>query len=292
MANGPSGFYNAPITKCIVLGTGMFSLLMSVFGMKKAFAITNAHSVIYSFHIWKLFTNNFYFSSPVETVIGLTLLYNFRIFERQMGSLKFAAFTLATSGIAVLVNLATLVLLSHQEIVSGPYPLIFSALVLYYFEVPPATRFRFCGISASDKLLTYLFAVQLLFSHSLGSICAGFTGIVAGMAYRLDAVPFKKLAFPMSVGKWFSKWILPWIQSPPKPTIPRVGAVQTPNSVAGIFNNGGTAPANVQPVAQPPDEAVVTQLMDMGFPREEVVRALLRANNNVLVATNVLLDRM
>jgi len=291
MANGPSGFYNAPITKCIVLGTGMFSLLVSVFGWKKILAITNAHSVIYSFHIWKLFTNNFYFSSPIETVIGLMLLYNFRIFERQMGSLKFAAFTLTTSGIAVLVNLATLVLLSHQEIVSGPYPLIFSALVLFFFEVPPTTRFRFCGISASDKLLTYMFAVQLLFSHSLGSICAGFTGLVAGVAYRLDAVPFKRLAFPMSVGKWFSKWVLPWIQGPPKQNLPRVGDAQNPNAATGLFNVGG-APVNVQPELQPPDEAVITQLVDMGFPREEVMRALLRANNNVMIATNILLDRM
>jgi membrane associated rhomboid family serine protease len=49
-----------------------------------------------SMQLWRLFTHHFVFNSMGETIFGLILLYQFRLFERQMGSKKFGVSLMRT----------------------------------------------------------------------------------------------------------------------------------------------------------------------------------------------------
>lgn len=93
----------------------------------------------------------------------------------------------------------------------GPYGLIFSSFVPFFFDIPVSSRFRVFGINFSDKSLTYLaglqvnyqiiflwshldsylylstwFFLQLLFSSWKRSFLPGVCGILAGSLYRLN----------------------------------------------------------------------------------------------------------
>jgi len=47
-------------------------------------------NVYQSLSIWRLITSLFAFSSTPELIFGAALLYYFRVFERQIGSNKYA----------------------------------------------------------------------------------------------------------------------------------------------------------------------------------------------------------
>lgn len=57
----------------------------------------------------------------------------------------------------------------------------------------------------------------------------------------------------------------------------------------GAMHNFNQAAPQNNPLPQPSEENV-RMLMDMGFPRERVVAALQRANNDINVATTILLQ--
>jgi hypothetical protein len=61
------------------------------------------------------------------------LLYQFRTFERQMGTSKFSAFVIFVCLIASTVQLGFIVSLPPlQRVAAGPYALIFALFVLFY----------------------------------------------------------------------------------------------------------------------------------------------------------------
>ena len=81
---------NAPLTKLIALSTGLATFLLPSLGLRKALELSSLDQLTKNYQLWRLFTNNIFFSSTLEAVLGIMLLYHFRLFERQMGPVKFA----------------------------------------------------------------------------------------------------------------------------------------------------------------------------------------------------------
>ena len=55
---------------------------------------------------------------------------------------------------------------SLNSLTSGPYWLIFSAFVPFFFDIPISTRFRVSGLRFSDKTFIYLAGLQVInFKH-------------------------------------------------------------------------------------------------------------------------------
>lgn len=137
------------------------------------------------------FTHAFVFRNPGELMVGTLLAYFFRIFERQMGSGKFGAYTVVTCSIAYTIQAALASILSRPS-ASGLYPLIFANLVTFFLEVPPLQKFNFFGIALSDKIFVYLAGLQLLFSSSQRSLAAGLSGVLAGTLYSIDFLGLRR----------------------------------------------------------------------------------------------------
>jgi len=270
----------------------------------------NLSSVISHYQPWRLLTSHLFFTSPGELLFGLILIYYFRLFERQMGSSKFGGFTAVVISLSTLVQIATYVILPGVKFAPGPYSFIFACFVLFWTEVPATYRFRLAGISATDKLFTYILGLQLLFSNSPHSVLSGICGILSGLIYRSESLGLQKFRLPKFVNNLFKRFVLPMVESSrpssQRPTTipisnnrPAAAPPTFANTTFGVQGypeqllpgathmNFPTPPA----LRSPPSEESIELLTSMGFQRQEVLDALARCNNNVEMATHILLDQ-
>jgi len=147
-----------------------------------------------------------------------------------------------------------------------------------------------------------------MFSNYPGSLLAAICGILSGLAYRSDALRLNKFQFPGFINNFFSRFVLPLLQSPtrgaprnpiqinPNGTIPARPSQSNNNMPQRAFaeqlipGNAMPFPVRAPPPPQPPSEDSISALTSMGFSRDAVVMALQRTNNDLQLATNVLLD--
>eukprot|EP01113_Clastostelium_recurvatum_P032036 TRINITY_DN4065_c0_g1_i3.p1 TRINITY_DN4065_c0_g1~~TRINITY_DN4065_c0_g1_i3.p1 ORF type:complete len:317 (+),score=31.30 TRINITY_DN4065_c0_g1_i3:44-952(+) len=301
-----SGYQHAPLTKLLTFATGSTTLLSSIYGVKGLELPSLA--ALADGHIWKIFTHQWAFSSPGEAVIGLMLLHNFRIFERQMGTRKYSVFVLWAYGLAALTHLACLVLAPSWRPPQGPYALIFASLIPYVVNIPSAYRFRLCGVPFSDKLFVYLLSAQLAFQNFPHAFVGIIGGLVAGLSYHSTTFPIRKWLIPLSLSRLGTKWFLPWLDPTPKQnTAPfggagvRIGAPM-PRNAAGMHPFGGAAggfPAGGQQqqpyipqVAAQADPEAVNRLVEMGFNPIDAETALRQTGNDFASACELLLRSM
>jgi len=265
---------HAPITKSVISLTIFASLLAYIF--------KPSLDKLVRYEFCSLFTSRFLFLSIGETLCGIALLYNFRIFERQMGSKKYGAYVLLSLFISTLLELFIQYYFSVPTVsYCGPYFLIFSQLVMYYYDVPSLAPISFF---ANDKMFTYLFAIQLIFSQYPNSGYLAFCGIVAGLLYRIEFLGLEKLEIPDFIAELCKKYILPLLNSiSPKSTQSRNQQNTNNNQYTNILESVRNYYDSPQPGRQPSVSNIET-LINMGFDRETAVQALTRSNDELQIA--------
>lgn len=288
MNGGPSGFNNAPVTRTFVIASALFTIFFGIRGRSDKLGLSY-HDIFEKLRLWKLIVSVFAFSSTPELMFGLYLLYYFRVFERQIGSNKYSVFILFSTVVSLLFEVLALGLLKDPSLnilTSGPYCLIFSSFIPFYFDIPISTRFRVFGIRFSDKSFIYLAGLQLLLSSWKRSVLPGVCGLLAGSLYRLNVFYIRRIKFPGFITSFFS-W-LSW---------PNAGSSSSSStrSVRGHSPSytGRRVEVNYPtPIASTvePAEASIVTLVSMGFDRDSAARALVQARNDINVATNILLE--
>ncbi|KAK6944466.1 Peptidase S54, rhomboid domain, partial [Dillenia turbinata] len=234
MNGGPFGFNNAPVTRAFVIASAIFTIFFGIQRRSSKLGLSYEGTIAlclfsYSFarviedifkklHLWKFIMSIFAFSSTPELIFGLYLLYYFRVFERQIGSNKYSVFIVFSVIISLLLEALVLAVLkdpSLNPLVSGPYGLIFSSFVPFFFDIPVSTRFSIFGFRFSDKSFIYLAGLQLLFSSWKRSILPGLCGILAGSLYRLNVLRIRRIKFPDFIASFFSRLSFPTARSLP-----------------------------------------------------------------------------
>jgi hypothetical protein len=61
---------------------------------------------------------------------------------------------------------------------------IFGLFVHFRFDIPATSRIRILLFSVTDKVVTYILGLQLLFANYPASLASGVPGIVAGLLFR------------------------------------------------------------------------------------------------------------
>ncbi|GAB4843954.1 Ubiquitin-associated domain-containing protein [Ancistrocladus abbreviatus] len=179
-------FNNAPVTGSLIIASAFFTILFRIQGRYTKLGLPY-QDIFQKLQFWKLIFSVFAFSSTLELMFGLYLLYYFRVFERQIGSNKYLVFVVFSIIVSLLLQVGALALLkdpSFKLITSGPYGLIFSSFVPFYFDIPVST--------------------QLLLSSWKRSILPGICGILAGSLYRMNVVYIRRIKFPEFIGSLFS----------------------------------------------------------------------------------------
>ncbi|KAL0339776.1 UNVERIFIED_CONTAM: Rhomboid-like protein 20 [Sesamum radiatum] len=288
MNGGPSGFNNAPVTRSIVIASALFTIIFGIQVAQKSRLVLSGYFQKTS--IWKLIVSVFGFSSTPELVFGIYLLYYFRVFERQIGSNKYTVFILFSITTSLLLEVLALWLLKDPSLnilTSGPYGLIFSSFVPFFFDIPVSTRFRVFGLNFSDKTFIYLAGLQLFLSSWKRSMLPGICGMLAGSLYRLNVLRVRRIKFPEFIASFFSR--LSW---------PSMGSSSSTGSSRNLLGNAppyavrqmeGNYPAPLSSMMEPPEDAIAT-LVSMGFDRNSARQALIRSRNDVNAATNILLE--
>eukprot|EP01089_Gocevia_fonbrunei_P016622 TRINITY_DN5204_c0_g1_i1.p2 TRINITY_DN5204_c0_g1~~TRINITY_DN5204_c0_g1_i1.p2 ORF type:complete len:168 (+),score=14.24 TRINITY_DN5204_c0_g1_i1:437-940(+) len=144
--------------------------------------------------------------------------------------------------------------------------------------------FAFVDFYLNDKIFTYLLGFQLLFSNYPHSTIAGITGILAGLIYRAKIWGFDTLTFPTSINRFCSRYLAPFLQ----PT--RRDHQQNVHTQQGFGNSSYGSHAHSSSAQGVPSEEYVRSLTTMGFDRADAVRALTHSQNNLELATHLLLS--
>ncbi|KAL3698234.1 hypothetical protein R1sor_012310 [Riccia sorocarpa] len=302
MNAGPSGFQNAAVTKGVVIIVGVVSLLVGTQGGARACSLSY-QAIFRKLQLWRLITSNFIVSTSPELIFGLYLIYFFRVFERQLGSNKYTVFVLFSTFLTTLLEVIALAAIrdptsSGIALSPGPYGLIFASFVPFFFDIPISTRFRVFGVTFSDKSFIYLAGLQLLLSSWKRSLIPGLCGILAGFTYRSNVLGLRRMKFPESLASAAAKLFRPLLSSvassPTSTGSRHTGAREAANqaplgrSFEGRF--GASAPPLAPMAPPPPPEESVSTLVAMGFDRNMAVQALARSRNDLMMATNLLLE--
>lgn len=181
--------------------------------------------------IWRIVTSQYCFSSTVEAVSGLILIYNLRVFERMLGSKKFAAFLTLSWCVTVASEMAMSILCSvasYRYIAApGPFFFIYALLPMFhrknfhfifvhvsvvailffyagssvvgYLPKNSSIRFTRLGIEFSDKTFTYIIAAQLVFYEVPSSLLPVAVSIVFGYLYSINAFRLQQIRLPRAV---------------------------------------------------------------------------------------------
>jgi hypothetical protein len=234
-----SGFHKAPVSKTVIAMTTLVSLAISATRSGSNLSITSK-ALFVRFEYWRILTYQTCFSTAGELVVGLALLYQFRLFERHWGSRKFGTFLLLSYGISAILGCAALFLSQGMQrrldfLPLGPYGLIFSLLVQWFFDIPVSHSVSLMGIPVSDKSFCYLLAAQLAMSFQPASYVAAGIGTFFGLCYRIT--PLRGLLLPKSVCAFFGKVVLPIIETAPRPAAHPAHPTNQEREIAGMFQN-------------------------------------------------------
>ncbi|BBN01936.1 ubiquitin-associated domain-containing protein 2 [Marchantia polymorpha subsp. ruderalis] len=302
MNAGPSGFQNAAVTKGVVIICGVVSLLVGTQGGARACSLSY-QAIFRKLQLWRLITSNFVVSTSPELIFGLYLIYFFRVFERQLGSNKYMVFVLFSTILTTLLEVIALAAIrdptsSGIALSPGPYGLIFASFIPFFFDIPISTRFRVFGATFSDKSFIYLAGLQLLLSSWKRSLIPGICGILAGFTYRSNVLRLRRMKFPDSLASATATLFRPLLSSvASSPAVPagrpagtREAANQTQMGRPYEGRFAATAPPLAPMAPPPPPEESVSTLVAMGFDRNLAVQALTRSRNDVMMATNLLLE--
>jgi len=203
-----SGFADAPVSRSLVTGLIVASLLASILDIKHYFYIL-VEPHLWKYHqLWRIFIYQFCYTNSTEVLFAAMTLYNMRVIERLWGPRKYLSFILLCYPLTTLISPMLLALLIRplsfgavNYLPAGPTPIIFALLAQYHAVIPHVYKYRmatsasppsnapFVGLTFSDKTYVYVPAIQLSLSQFPGSLLCAVTGWVVGYAWRNELLP-------------------------------------------------------------------------------------------------------
>ncbi|KAG7385204.1 UBA/TS-N domain [Phytophthora pseudosyringae] len=321
------GFYGAPVTYAFSLAVGAASSASLLLDRGRLLAL-DRDAVLGRAQYWRLLTSQLTFHHGLAVSLGLYVVFQFRVLERQLGSRKFGSvlvFVLLISGALQLAALTSAPWLA-RSIPGGPYPAI-GAFAVYFNKFIPKLSprsFSVWGLHFSDKSSTYMLLL-VLFARDFRALVPFLGGSFLGLLF--SATPLGRLRLPSSVCSIFGL-LHPLFEMVPASTLalqrqrraleaqrrvnarlnrgrPAAPAIEGQGfrdqllPGAGGMIPGGVPAAAAAPVggmmpphmaAAPPSEDAIQQLTALGFDRERALQALQTTDNNVEAAANRLLN--
>ncbi|TFK55377.1 hypothetical protein OE88DRAFT_1764743 [Heliocybe sulcata] len=260
-------FEHAPVTKGLMLGCALASIVAGVFDLKHYLHLQLVPHLSKYHQYWRLFVHHTAYSNSSDLFLAEIILYNVSVnVERAFGTVKFASFAVLSTLVATILEFLFLLLFHRfglNYIHSGPTTLIFSILYQYSRLIPSVYQFRIFGVPLSNKSYPYLLAVQLAILHYPSSLVVAAIGILIGQVYRSDLANLKSYRLPPGFVRFASRYLSPLIGStrPPRrshlafpderPT--GVRTVPLPTAQDEVVTTAPTTPGD-NPTAEPGSE--------------------------------------
>jgi len=312
-----SGFYKASVSKFVLgsLTVSHIALNIGALSNLQKYLVCKIPDSMNKGDWWRLFASKISFLETKDAIFCLVLIYYFRIFERRLGSRKFASHLIAMAVLSGLIEylMTSLFLMFNTKAISGilstgPYGIVLPWFVFYMSDIPSLNSTSVFGFTMSNKIMTYLLGLQVALGSSQNFIMA-MSALVAGIIVKTNALWVQNV---LAVPKWLSKsshMLLGWIIDSSQPEQGAIGATldiqrsqqmealeqyqiqqQTRMNARRLPNQAFRQRIPQRPAVAPePTEANITLLGDMGFPRQQAIDALREAHNDLSTATSILL---
>ncbi|KAI8076884.1 uncharacterized protein BX664DRAFT_344168 [Halteromyces radiatus] len=241
---GPAGFYNAPVTKLLVVSIGVLSILGSILKLKPYYQLQLFPHITIHHQFWRLITCQIPFTSSGDVFFGTMIIYSMRIIERQFGTSKYVAFVFVTICLATLLEIGALVTgikLGFRYVPGGPYALLFAMLYQYHRMVPGLYRFRIFNITFNNKIFLYMLCFQIFISQGVNTIVPCVCGLLAGAFYRSDVGGIKQWRFSDRLQSFSSRYLQPLLATPPVPRSNNALPIRRPIIAIGMEGLVATA---------------------------------------------------
>ncbi|KAJ3609933.1 hypothetical protein NHX12_022027 [Muraenolepis orangiensis] len=291
---GSRGLYKVPLSKGLLLVFTGLTVMLTLLPQYHGLFMYNLQAITTQRQVWRWACGRLVCLDLKDTVCSSLLLYNFRILERRFGTRKFASFLWGTWFLSALTDLllaqAVYFLFDH-EVEELPTGLVSVTQVLGRIPI-------------TNKTLVYLVGLQLLTSSPFMWLIA-LSGLISGLLYYSDVLWLQRVLF---VPVWLSKigrYVLEPLLSGPEPTGEAplgMGAtldIQRQQRMDLLDQQLLMAEYNqARRNARPQPRAgllnwsrlLPSLLVEMGFSRTDALEALGASNNDIVMATNFLLQ--
>ncbi|GBG29874.1 Ubiquitin-associated domain-containing protein 2 [Hondaea fermentalgiana] len=216
-SSGWFDFYQAPASKAIFFAVGLGSIA-NVYTLPApwtGYDVTAFSGV----QLHRVLAGQFVFGGIGELVLGLGLIYQFRMFERRMGTARFLSFTTMSTLLSITFQMAVLIMnpgfddRELNQVAIGPYSYIFALFVHYFVYVPKLQKYRLLGAEFSEKSFMYLWGSQLLLAQGNQSAIAACCGMIGGLLCLSDKLPFNKFSWPDPLVRFSKDYLAPLFAS-------------------------------------------------------------------------------
>jgi membrane associated rhomboid family serine protease len=123
-----SGLANVPVTKGLLLLLGCNTLSSSIAGISNLQHLT-LNAIFTTRQYWRLITSQLIFNNSTQLILGSIIIYNFRILERHLGSVKYCSIFVISTLASILAHIAIMTLFKTERVASGPLAFIHCLLV-------------------------------------------------------------------------------------------------------------------------------------------------------------------
>ncbi|EDV25297.1 uncharacterized protein TRIADDRAFT_55211 [Trichoplax adhaerens] len=277
----------APVTKTLLIVTTTTSLAVTnLFPQLMQNLNLDLSAIVSKLELWRLFTSATIYSRPIDIIYGTILLYNFRLFERRYGTAKFLF--LSQSRGSIFVGL------------SGMLAGIIARFKLNWFHQIlrfPDSVYRFCHTYLGRILYSSApladspenpmgATVEIQRSQYLDEVEAQITRAQIRQFGMLDDNQQQR----NRVGQGYQEVLLPPEEGPFRRRF-RTNRDDNPIRPSEPQFHEQPSIHEAENIPRPDDisEDNVKTLVEMGFSRYAVMQALQVTNNDVGLATNILL---
>ena len=207
------------------------------------------------------------FSTTSEAFLGLILLYNYRVLERQWGTMKFSSYLVLSVAISTVLNILSLVALKSTGIDSlspGLHGAILALTYQYYLEIPSSYSIKVLGMKITDHAFCLILASQFSIVSGLSSLIPACNGLLAGILISVFK-PLQNFRLPKFLANFCTSMFLPLLKSDPPAQQSRVTMQNEITSHTANRSDSALAQIN---------EEDLVMLQSMGFERSRIVEAL------------------
>lgn len=193
-----TGFYKAPVSKAlIVLGSALSTSLLFLGPRRQNYFVYSNDFLFGGQELWRLITCKLAFHEVHSLLLGVSLVYHFRILERRYGSAKFTSYLLANTLLCIGVEVAAVFILEALEYkvlphtLCGPQSVLFSLFVPFFLDIPNvSTQNNFMAEVMAGKWFSYVLGIYLTTLTHTTPLAIAY-GIIAGILYRTNLLYIK-----------------------------------------------------------------------------------------------------
>ncbi|EFP84137.2 hypothetical protein PGT21_033625 [Puccinia graminis f. sp. tritici] len=181
-----STFAHAPLSRIIIFGTSILSLLLS--GHKHYLDLPLTPHLTRDFQFWRILTHHTACSNSADLFLIVLILWNVSVtVERRFGTVKYASYLIVTVVVGSLLELMGLLIshsiMGYRAIPSGPFMVTFAIVYQHHAIVPSLYDYRIGRVHLdSHSLVPDILSLLLGLFNPLSSL----VGILVGALYRTD----------------------------------------------------------------------------------------------------------